>query len=62
MTQDRIKIGIEKWHNVYLTPYSKIAQKAEVSPQFLNMFLKGERRLGRDTEKIFTAILEEVGL
>ena len=62
MTQDIIRSKVSKWHDDYLTPYSKIAYAIGVSPQFIKMFVKGERGMSETTQEKIVKVLEELGL
>lgn len=62
MTQDVIRSKICKWHDEYLTPYSKIASTIGVSPQFIKMFVNGNRGMSEATQEKIVKVLEELGL
>ena len=62
MTQDVIRSKICKWHDEYLTPYSKIASTIGVSPQFIKMFVNGNRGMSEATKEKIVKVLEELGL
>lgn len=62
MTQDIIRDKVCRWHNDYLTPYSKIAYTIGVSPQFIKMFVKGERGMSETTQEKIVKVLEELSL
>lgn len=62
MTQDIIRDKVYKWHNDYLTPYSKIAYTIGVSPQFIKMFVKGDRGMSEATQEKIVKVLEELSL
>lgn len=62
MTQDIIRDKVCRWHNDYLTPYSKIAYTIGVSPQFIKMFVKGERGMSETTQEKIVKVLEELSI
>ena len=62
MTQDVIRNKVCKWHDEYLTPYSKIASTIGVSPQFIKMFVKGERGMSETTQEKIERVLEELSI
>lgn len=62
MTQDIIRDKVCRWHNDYLTPYSKIAYTIGVSPQFIKMFVKGDRGMSEATQEKIVKVLEELSL
>lgn len=62
MTQEEIREKISRWHNDYLASYSKIAYLVGVSPQFIKMFVNGNRRLGDKNKEILEKIIGELKL
>lgn len=62
MTQDVIRNKVCKWHDEYLTPYSKIALTIGVSPQFIKMFVNGDRGMSEATQEKIVRVLEELNL
>lgn len=41
--QDELRKGLATWHDKYQTPYSKMARIMAITPQYLSMFINGER-------------------
>ena len=62
MSQQVIREKVYKWHNKYLTPYSKIAYTIGVSPQFIKMFVKGDRGMSDTTQEKIEKVLEKLEL